>query len=703
MRVGTGGANDDSYYYGNGFGTKDPAVGNDWITCNSITGKGYSVETDIVDGAGSGSNNIWKWINMSKFTGTGSETPIAFTVPEGALTQTFQIGSRENGFDIDKIAFGIASSTFTVKELDDAGTLNLAPVIAAGQSFSVNENAPAETTVGVVSASDADGQVLQNWKITGGTGADKFTIDSLSGAIRVAGGALLDYEQTSSYTLNVKVSDGIAPSAVASVTINLNNLSDLVSSIRLTGGTVVYNGQGHPASGFAYGIGGDTDRLSPALSFIYKDSLDNILTGEPVTPGRYKVLASFAGDSNYLPSKDSTFITIVPKTLIITATDQIKLCGDSLSLGTTAFSAAGLEGTDTVTAVSLSSTAAGVGTYAIVPGNAVGTGLSNYNITYLNGSLTVQDLTAPVISFLPQVAPMCFAPNGTYHIPELEAVDQCGAITATYTITGATTRSGSGTNASGSFNVGTSFINWVVGDGHGNETTARTTVTVNSKVTASIPDVYALNASLDRANTLYTGYGPATLTLQAIAAGGTPAYSYLWNNGQAGQSLAVSTPGTYTVNIQDASGCTAVSSTDITTLDVTCGNNGDKVMVCHNGKAICVASGAVQAHLNHGDNLGACGTVTVAAVGSDDHAGAGISTQISVYPNPVNDKINIWLGANEKQIRRIEMVDMVGNIVLRQQTNNRSEVTLYVQQLPAGVYVLRLIGDKAETFKIVKL
>ncbi|MCX5698038.1 MAG: hypothetical protein NTU54_08770, partial [Candidatus Omnitrophica bacterium] len=41
---------------------------------------------------------------------------------------------------------------------------------------------------------------------------------------------------------------------------------------------------------------------------------------------------------------------------------------------------------------------AGVGTYSIVPSSAVGSGLSNYAITYINGSLTV-NLTAlaPVI------------------------------------------------------------------------------------------------------------------------------------------------------------------------------------------------------------------------------------------------------------------------------------------------------------------
>ena len=48
---------------------------------------------------------------------------------------------------------------------------------------------------------------------------------------------------------------------------------------------------------------------------------------------------------------------------------------------------------DTVTSVSLSSAGAAataaVGSYNIVPSAAVGSGLSNYTINYLNGALTV--------------------------------------------------------------------------------------------------------------------------------------------------------------------------------------------------------------------------------------------------------------------------------------------------------------------------
>jgi len=48
------------------------------------------------------------------------------------------------------------------------------------------------------------------------------------------------------------------------------------------------------------------------------------------------------------------------------------------------------------------------------------------------------------------------------------------------------------------------------------------------------------------------------------------------------------------------------ASIEIKIVDVRCGNDNSKVKICHNGKAICVASESVQDHLDHGDELGSC-------------------------------------------------------------------------------------------------
>ena len=112
--------------------------------------------------------------------------------------------------------------------------------------------------------------------------------------------------------------------------------------------------------------------------------------------GTYAITASNAtgtGLSNYTINYAAGSLLVNPALLTITANDRSKTYGDNLSLGTTGFTSAGLKNSDNVTGVTLTSngTAAirGVGTYDITAKNAVGSGLSNYNITYVKGHLTV--------------------------------------------------------------------------------------------------------------------------------------------------------------------------------------------------------------------------------------------------------------------------------------------------------------------------
>ncbi|MEZ2336401.1 glycoside hydrolase family 98 domain-containing protein [Mucilaginibacter sp. RCC_168] len=218
--VGTGAANDDSFYYGQSFGIKNPFADNsDWITANNLAGKGYIAQGDTVKADGTAGNSTWKWINLSGFN--GGDTPVTFTVQQNALTQTFQIGSRENGLQIDKFVFGASDQRFTVLELDSLAGSNWPPIIKSGQIFTVSEGADSSLAIGKVIASDPDaGTVLGNWKITGGTGAALFGINTL-GVIKVLPASQIDFEHVSSYTLKLRVNDGANWSEEQSITINL--------------------------------------------------------------------------------------------------------------------------------------------------------------------------------------------------------------------------------------------------------------------------------------------------------------------------------------------------------------------------------------------------------------------------------------------------------------------------------------------------
>jgi endo-1,4-beta-xylanase len=109
--VGPNGANDDSFYFGNGFGTPVPETGN-WALQNEAN-TGYTNAASTVLVGGNAGSNVFKWIKI-----TGAQGPNPWVVPAGSLSQTFQWGSREDGLFLDKFAFGRRGVCYTVANLD---------------------------------------------------------------------------------------------------------------------------------------------------------------------------------------------------------------------------------------------------------------------------------------------------------------------------------------------------------------------------------------------------------------------------------------------------------------------------------------------------------------------------------------------------------------------------------------------------------
>ncbi len=152
--------------------------------------------------------------------------------------------------------------------------------------------------------------------------------------------------------------------------------------------------------------------LAPTYSgFVAGDSSASLATAPTCTTtattasgvGTYPVTCSGGVSANYTFSYVGGTLSVAPAPLTITATSKSKAYGTALTLGTTSFTTSGLLAGATVTGVTLTSagSAAGaaVGNYPIVPSAAVGTGLSNYAITYVPGTLTVTavplKITAP--------------------------------------------------------------------------------------------------------------------------------------------------------------------------------------------------------------------------------------------------------------------------------------------------------------------
>jgi hypothetical protein len=95
-------ADNDSMFYANVFGTVPANSNAYWQQCNGLDMNPF---------------DEYGWFNLTAATGYGG-TGVTFTVPEGELTQTFQVGAREDGLRMD--AFVFTTMPLTDQQLDAA-------------------------------------------------------------------------------------------------------------------------------------------------------------------------------------------------------------------------------------------------------------------------------------------------------------------------------------------------------------------------------------------------------------------------------------------------------------------------------------------------------------------------------------------------------------------------------------------------------
>jgi hypothetical protein len=232
-----------------------------------------------------------------------------------------------------------------------------------------------------------------------------------------------------------------------------------------------------------------------------------------------------------------------------------------------------------------------------------------------------------------------------------------------------------------------------------------------------------LNIDAGDCEVVYSGYAPESCqTLTVNVSGGASPYTYVWSNGATSHTIQVCPTETtiYSVAVTDHNGLTAEDNVTVQVIDVHCGNNNNKVLVCHNptgnAQQLCLASSAVADHLAHGDNLGVCN----APDPCDDSNEAAVSTvhhpalvsnqnihadkkgidqenstpQIVVQPNPANTSTNIQLD-NMNGPFLIHVFDLSGKVIDEVKTNS-NPLILDTQTYHDGVYFIRIIGSQNE-------
>ena len=155
-----------------------------------------------------------------------------------------------------------------IYEVDDGGTPG---------PFNVSETASNGTNIGTITASDPDTADTLTYTITGGTGASVFSIHPTTGIITVTNSSLLNYEATTSYTLNVVVTDTGGLTDTAVVTVNVINVVENTAPVITGFGPVSLSESS--SSGITIGTATATDAESNTITYsITAGNADNLFS-----------------------------------------------------------------------------------------------------------------------------------------------------------------------------------------------------------------------------------------------------------------------------------------------------------------------------------------------------------------------------------------------------------------------------------------
>ena len=188
------------------------------------------IHTDSATGTAVESYNVAT--NTTNLIISGSTLTI---MPSAMLSQTTHYFVTIDGTAIKDVAGNLYAGASTYDFTTAAYPNNNAPVLTVPASpVSLPELSPAGTQIGQATATDPDPYPMKVFSLvsppTNGSGQALFAIDSSSGIISVtaAGASTIDYESaTKSYSLTVKVSDGLAAhDQTGTVTVNITNVNE---------------------------------------------------------------------------------------------------------------------------------------------------------------------------------------------------------------------------------------------------------------------------------------------------------------------------------------------------------------------------------------------------------------------------------------------------------------------------------------------
>lgn len=233
-----------------------------------------------------------------------TKNAVLVSPPLNAASFTF---NANGSFNFQPVANFFGTVSFTYKLVDDGGNesnvaqvvitvnaLNDAPTDIALSNNVVNENSStvAALAVGNLSSTDIDSSSFTYSVLPGLDGSD-FQIDS--GVLKFKAGTVLDYETKSSYQVSVRTNDGAGGTFDETLTVNIQNLAELVSSSWLING-----GQTQRSSVTTISFSFDGAVTLGSGAFVLRNRLDNSLVNLDVQIVGPDVSIGFLPGSNVI-------------------------------------------------------------------------------------------------------------------------------------------------------------------------------------------------------------------------------------------------------------------------------------------------------------------------------------------------------------------------------------------------------------------
>jgi GH35 family endo-1,4-beta-xylanase len=653
FRVGPAGFDDDSFYYGNGFGVKSATNPDDWILANGLSPVGHTTPTDIVTGGGPSGNGVWKWLKLSTFD--GGEPPISFTVSEGNLTQTFQIGSRENGLDIDQLAFGFTGVFYTVSNLDngEAGSTIPPPPPFTPTGPPIAQGKP--KFLGNVYSNSQIPFFTNYWNQVTPENAGKW--GSVEGTRDVMNWTQLDaaYELAKSngfpFRFHVLIWGNQQPSWIENLP-PAEQLEEIEEWFAAVAGRY------------------------PDLDFIE-------VVNEPLNDPPLKRNDADQGSGNYYEALGGAGATgwdwiLTSFRLARRYFPNSKLMINEYSITNTASSARRyIEIINLLKAENLIDVI-GVQGHAFSTRVPASVTLSNLNLLAETGlpiQVTEMDIDGPTDQVQLEDYQRIF-PVFWEH-PAVQGITLWGWKPGMW-------RTAQGAYLALENGAERPALVWLREYAGNNAPVIQPAQ--RFAIDAGVCNVIGTIAATDADEN-------ATLQNWQIT-GGTGAGIFALDATTGELSIAnpsrIDFAGTdsYTLSVTVRDNFTA-SAPETITIDIP-----RKVYVCHRGRTLHISRNAVPAHLALGNCIGRC------TAGDNTQSSLALNG-IQVFPNPAREEINVTIAADGLNIRTVELLDLSGRVVMQATVTQQSGLVIPRGKLPAGMYLLRMRGDEVINQKIV--